>query len=173
LQVELFKREPFTSAEQEAYLSLARTHAVLSGQFDSLFKAHGLTQSGYNALRILRGAGPGGRKCQELGEHLVTKVPDVTRLIDRLEDAGLASRERSTGDKRVIFVRITPKGLALLEELEQPVARLHRAQFGGVGGENLRVLIDALLEARDRARGLSVLADGPEPAGGAKHGSAQ
>lgn len=155
LQAELFKRGPFGSVEQEAYLALARTTALLSSQFDVLFKGSGLTQASYNALRILRGAGPGGRMCHEIGQHLVTPVPDVTRLIDRLTSAGLAKRVRSTQDKRVTFVHITPKGLTLLDQLEKPVAQLHESHFAGIPTARVREVIDVLASARDLARAIN------------------
>ncbi len=149
LQIELYKRDPFDSPEQEAYLALARTSAVLSAHFDELFKRQGLTQPAYNALRILRGAGPEGRSCDEVGQHLVTQVPDVTRLIDRLQAADLATRTRSTRDKRVTYVKITPKGLALLGKLDAPVLELHRAQLGGIDKAQLRQAIVVLAHARE------------------------
>jgi len=163
---EIYKREPFRSSAEEAFLNVARTASVLAGDFERLFKPHGLSGATYNALRILRGAGESGRRCTEIGEHLVAAVPDVTRLIDRLERAGLAKRVRGGGgggsggsgggggggaDRRVVMVRITPSGLALLKKLDQPVADLHQRQMGHMADSKLEALSRLLCEVRDGA----------------------
>lgn len=143
---EIGKRRPFDSLQQETYLNLLRTVSVLSAPFDALFRAHGLSESSYNALRILRAAGPRGRLCRQIGEHLVSRVPDVTRLLDRLTAAGLVRRARGAEDRRRVHVSITPAGLALLARLDRPVAAAHRAQFPALGPARLRAL-NRLLEA--------------------------
>ncbi|MDX2114598.1 MAG: MarR family transcriptional regulator [Planctomycetota bacterium] len=147
LQHELRKRKPFDLAEQEAYLNLLRSCAVLSADFDALFKRHGLTQAQYNVLRILRGE---AAKMPSLAvaERLVTRVPDITRLVDRLEQAGLVRRERCTDDRRVVYVAITPKGLSLLGELDEPVRALHRSQLSHMSRADLKALSILLEKAR-------------------------
>src|SRR5205823_12001244 len=90
------------------------------------FQAHGLTGPQYNVLRILRGHGGDGVPCHEIGGQTVARTPDVTRLVDRLEAAGLAERARTAADRRVVLVRITPAGRELLARLDQPVLDLHR-----------------------------------------------
>lgn len=153
LQHEIGKRHPFDLPEAEAFLNVLRSGSQLVGPFEQLFKARGLTSSMYNALRILRGAGESGRMCHEIGRELVSRVPDVTRLIDRLERAGLAERLRSSEDRRVIHVRITSKGLEELGRLDGPVAQLHRRQMGHMSRKELAELSRLLVKARERAGG--------------------
>lgn len=157
LQLELGKKQPFESHEQEAYLSIMRTASTLSGDFERIFKSHGLTEAMYNALRILRSSGERGSMCQELGAHLVSRVPDVTRLVDRLEKKGFAQRLRATHDRRVIYVRISKKGLAALQVLDEPVRELHRSQLSHLSAKELITLAELLAKARsaDRTRPLS------------------
>ena len=114
LRAEIHQDDPFDSPEEEVFLNLQRTAAILTGRFAAELRAWGLTPAQYNVLRILRGAGPGGRTCGEVGERLVAPGPDVTRLIDRLERAGLVARERDEADRRVVRARIRRDGLARL-----------------------------------------------------------
>ena len=165
LAQEIGKRGAFDSPEQEAYLNLVRTHAALSSDFARLFKAHGVSEPQYNVLRILAGSragdqsggagsagggggGGGGRTMEGIGADMVARDPDVTRLVDRLERAGLVERRRSEEDRRVVVVRITPKGRGLLRRLRGPVLELHRAQLGSMGEPRLRELCDLLVAAR-------------------------
>ncbi|MCX5688879.1 MAG: MarR family transcriptional regulator, partial [Planctomycetota bacterium] len=110
LQTEIGKKQPFEQPAAEAFLNIMRTASLLSGEFEHVFKADGLTSAMYNALRILRGAGERGRMCHEIGEQMISRVPDVTRLVDRLENLGLAQRARCGEDRRVIYVTISAKG---------------------------------------------------------------
>lgn len=127
LQHELGKRQPFATPDQEAVLNLFRTSDRLQHRFARLFAEHGLTSSQYNVLRILRGEGK-PLQCMEIADRTITAVPGITGLIDRLEtkDPPLVRRDRSTEDRRVIFVTITAAGLDLLATLDEPVAELHR-----------------------------------------------
>ena len=126
LQDELCKRRPFDCLEQEVSLNLMRTQDQLGQPFQELFLARELTGPQYNVLRILRGHGPPGVPCHEIGGQMVARMPDVTRLVDRLETAGLAERTRTPSDRRVVLVRATQKGLELLTALDGPVIDLHR-----------------------------------------------
>ncbi|MEQ8768999.1 MAG: MarR family transcriptional regulator [Phycisphaerales bacterium] len=146
LQHELGKRQPFDSASQGAYLNLLRTAADLSGPFDRLFRAEGLSQSSYNALRILRGEGP--CPCQRIAERLVVRVPDVTRLVDRLVSSGLAERHRSGEDRRVVLVSITDSGRTLLDRLDGPVRELHERQLAHMSRKDQEELSRLLELAR-------------------------
>lgn len=154
LQRDLKKKHGFDSPEQEAYLNLARTHAELAGPFVHLFKDHGLSEAAYNILRVLRGVrrhpeqGRDALPCGEIGQRLVTRVPDVTRLIDRLVEAGLVERTRGEEDRRVVLARITTQGLAVLRRLDQPVLDLHRQTLGHLTREELRQLNTLLEKAR-------------------------
>lgn len=148
LQHEIKKKKPFDLPEQEAYLNIIRTASHLEAGFDELFKAHALTHSQYNVLRILRGE---GQKMPSLSvaERLITRVPDITRLVDRLEAAALVTRERCTRDRRIVYVQITPEGLALLAKLDEPVRELHRAQLGHLSKADLKSLNTLLVRTRD------------------------
>lgn len=150
LRDEIKQTKPFESLEQEAQLSIQRTAAVLDHAFADALKPHGITPTQYNVLRILRGAGAAGLCRNEVRDRLVAQVPDVTRLLDRMEEGGLVERERDTGDRRLVNTRITRAGLALLERLEDPIAAVHRRQLGHLGARRLRELIDLLAEARRR-----------------------
>jgi DNA-binding MarR family transcriptional regulator len=151
LQTELRRSKPFSSLEQEAMLSLARTAARLDHDMLDVLKPYRLTPTQYNALRILRGAGPDGLCRNEVRDRLVARVPDATRLLDRLEDTGLVVRGREGGDRRFVRARITRKGLDLLARLDQVVIDLHQEQLGHLGRAKLRTLIDLLADARDRS----------------------
>jgi len=148
LGAELKQTKPFQSLEAEAVLSIARTAAALEHEVAQALKAHDLTPTQYNVLRILRGAGPDGLCRNEVGNRLVTRVPDVTRLLDRMEETGLISRERGAEDRRYVTTRISRKGLDLVATLDRPVHDLHQAQLGHLSKRSLRALIDVLAEAR-------------------------
>lgn len=150
LREEIGKRRPFESPEEEAYLNLLRTLSVLSGPIDALFRAHGLSEPTYNVLRVLRGEGPPGVSCGVIGQRLVARVPDVTRLVDRLEGLGLAARLRTPEDRRVVLVSITRPGLEVLARLDGPLLELHRAQLGHLGPRELGELSRLLVRARRR-----------------------
>ena len=135
---------PFRSREQEAYLSLLRTADALRSQVESKLKEFGLTGTQYNALRILRGAGPEGLPCSEIGERMITRDPDVTRLLNRLEKRGLVRRARARADRRVIYGKITAAGLKLLSLMDEPVETHSRQMLKPVGQEKLAQLIKLL-----------------------------
>ncbi len=148
LGAELKQTKPFESLEAEAVLSIARTAAALEHRISQALKAHGLTLSQYNVLRILRGAGTDGLCRNEVGSRLVAQVPDVTRLLDRMEETGLISRQRGSEDRRYVTTRITRRGLELAGKLDKPMHDLHQSQLGHVNKKTLRTLIDALAEVR-------------------------
>jgi DNA-binding MarR family transcriptional regulator len=144
LQAELKQKIPFTSREQEAYLSLLRTSDALQAQVEAQFKRFGLTSTQYNALRILRGAGPEGLPCREIGERMITHDPDITRLLNRLEDRGFVERTRARHDRRVIYGKIAAAGLKLLREMDAPIEKYGREMLRHVGQERLKQLIELL-----------------------------
>ena len=149
LQRELKTNKPFASLEHEAFLNVLRTASALQEALHVLFKPYGISQAQYNVLRILRGASPPGLPCKEIGERMVTRVPDVTRLLDRLEARKLVLRERDTNDRRVVLARITPEGRALIDELDGPIRQIHLRQLSHLGQDKLEQLIVLLEEARD------------------------
>ena len=148
LQREIKQSKPFGSLEQEAMLSIARTAAILDHAFAESLRPYGVTPTQYNVLRILRGAGSAGLCRGEVRERLVAQVPDVTRLLDRMQDAGLIERERDTEDRRLVTTRITAAGLALLDTLDAPVIDAHHRHLGHLSQEQLRSLIALLSAAR-------------------------
>jgi DNA-binding MarR family transcriptional regulator len=149
MQQELKQSKPFGSLEEEAYLNVARTANVLAQGLTELLKSHDLTSTQYNVLRILRGAGQKGLAAGEVGERMITRDPDVTRLLDRLERRGLVERWRCREDRRVVYTRITQAGLDAIAPLDDAVVSLHVKQLAHVGHDRLRALIDLLELARD------------------------
>lgn len=144
LQAELKQKIPFTSREQEAYLSLLRTADALQTQVEGRLKDFGLTGTQYNALRILRGAGPDGLPCREIGGRMIAHDPDITRLLNRLEDRGLVERTRDRRDRRVIHGKISAAGIKLLREMDHPIDKYGREMLRHVGREQLNQLIRLL-----------------------------
>ena len=130
-----------------AFLDLLRTCDLLSRGFAQILKNEDLSATQYNVLRILRGA-PEGWTCGEIASRMITRDPDITRLLDRLEKRGLISRRRESKDRRMVKTRITPEGLKLLARLDEPVQDAHRRQLGHLGRERLRALAELLLAAR-------------------------
>ena len=136
------------SLEQEAYLSLQRTADLLGRGAEEAIKGSGLSGTQYNVLRILRGAGPSGLSCGEVAERMLTRDPDITRLLDRLEKRVLVVRARESKDRRINTVRIAPKGLRILAGLDGPMAEFHRRQLGHLGEQRLRLMMSLLNTAR-------------------------
>jgi DNA-binding MarR family transcriptional regulator len=151
LRDEIRQRKPFDGLEQEAFLSIGRTEAALRDGFERILKPHGISLTQYNVLRILRGAGPEGLCRNEIRDRLVTRMPDVTRLLDRMEDARLVTRVRSTEDRRLVTTRLTRDGRALVDRLDGPVATEHRRRLGHLSRGRLQTLIDLLALVRRRA----------------------
>lgn len=150
LQDELKQRKPFKRVEEEAYLSILRTAAMLDHRVSQALKPHGVTGTQYNVLRILRGAGRDGLCRNEVGERLVTAVPDVTRLLDRMEEMGLIARERGTQDRRFVTTTLSKKGLDLVNKLDARVTEIHAEQLGHVDKSRLKTLVAILGDVRDR-----------------------
>jgi MarR family transcriptional regulator, organic hydroperoxide resistance regulator len=140
--------KPSGNIEEEVFLHLQRTADAALRALEALLKPHGLTHTQYNVLRILRGAGEPGLLCREIGGRMITRDPDVTRLLDRMEAHGLIARGRGARDRRVILTRITPKGLRLLDTLDRPVQELHRRRLAHLSRANLKDLLHLLESAR-------------------------
>jgi DNA-binding MarR family transcriptional regulator len=134
--------------EELAFLDLLRTTDTLSRRLAYVLKPVDLSPTQYNVLRILRGS-PDGFGCNEIADRMITRDPDITRLLDRLEKRGLISRRRDDRDRRTVLTRITPQGLKLLNELDEPVRAAHRAQLGHLGSARLHELAELLRAARD------------------------
>ena len=138
----------FDSPEQEAYLALWRTYDRLRTFEDDLFGRFDLTAQQYNLLRLLAAGRPEAVPASKLLARLVSKAPDITRMLDRLEGRGLPTRSRSGEDRRAIFVAITDAGLAPLDELAAPLADCHDRQLGHLRPTELQCLIALLQAAR-------------------------
>lgn len=134
--------------EERVFVSLLRTADALSRAGETLLKPHGLSATQYNTLRILRGAGDDGLACSEVGERLISRDPDITRLLDRMESRGLIARARKSQDRRVVKTRITEAGLRLLSEVDRPVQELHRRQLGHLAAREIQQLSNLLERAR-------------------------
>jgi DNA-binding MarR family transcriptional regulator len=133
-----------------AFLQLADTFGA---QAEQVIKTAGLTAAQYNVLRILRGAGRAGLACREIGERMISRDPDITRLLDRMEKRNLITRERQSDDRRVVKAFVTPQGLELLKTLDRPVSALHKHQFHGIAPAKLKVLAGMLEEIRSQHAG--------------------
>lgn len=133
--------------EEMAFLEMLRTTDMLSRRLSQMLKAEDLSSNQYNVLRILRGA-PDGLACGEIGNRMITRDPDITRLLDRLEKRSLISRCRESKDRRMVLTRITPQGLELLSRLDEPVRETHRRQLGHLGKERLQALTELMRESR-------------------------
>ena len=138
----------FDSAEQEVFLNLWRTYDRLRALEEELFGGHDLTPQQYNALRLLRAEHPRKMRTLELAGRLVSRAPDITRLLDKLQERGLIERDRPAGNRRVVDVDITPAGRALLRELEQPLRACHARQLGHLSRKDLKDLCALLRAAR-------------------------
>lgn len=138
------------SPEEAAFLDLMRTTDLLSRGLVQVLKTEELSPTQYNVLRILRGAA-GDLPCGEIGNRMITRDPDITRLLDRLEKRGLISRCRENKDRRMVLTRITPQGMKVLARLDEPIQETHRKQLGHLGRERLRELADLLRLTRNEA----------------------
>ena len=135
------------SPEEAAFLDLLRTADMLTRGAERVLKDEDLSRTQYNVLRILRGASE-GLTCGEIASRMISRDPDVTRLLDRMEKRGLISRSRESRDRRLVLARITPEGLKLVNRLDEPVQNIHRKQLGHMGKDRLRALAELLAAAR-------------------------
>ena len=152
LKEELKQHKPFRNLPEEAVLNVWRTGDYMARRLQALLKTRSISQTQYNVLRIMRGAGADGLACGEIGGRMLTQDPDITRLLDRLVRRGLARRTRLRQDRRVILARITPAGIRLLAELETPVAKLIDQIVGHMAKSQLEELIALLEKLRDASK---------------------
>ena len=152
------KRKPVEKAltpkaflEARVFVSVIRTADAFTRGGEAVLKPAGLSGTQYNVLRILRGAGEGDLACREIGDRLISRDPDITRLLDRMESRGWIARSREIKDRRVVKTRITADGSRILHDLDEPVQNLHRKQLRGLSGKQLRHLLLLLEQVRAQA----------------------
>jgi DNA-binding MarR family transcriptional regulator len=138
----------FDSLEQEAFLNLWRTFDRLRALEEELFGRYDLTPQQYNALRLLASEHPKSLRTLDLAARLISRAPDITRLLDKLEQRGLIGRDRPADNRRVVHVGITEAGRALLQELRDPLRQCHVQQLGHLSQKDLNHLIALLRAAR-------------------------
>ncbi|MEY2715928.1 MAG: Transcriptional activatory protein BadR [Planctomycetota bacterium] len=147
---ELGKKRPFDTAEEEAYIGIWRTGAVLDGEVNRLMRGHGLTKTSYNILRILRGAGEAGCNGIEIASMVVADVPDMARLIERLERLDYLRRCKADDDRRCVRNHLTAKGMKVLAALDEPLRALQRRQFAALSRAEMQALSRLLAKIRRR-----------------------
>lgn len=150
LRNEIRQKRAFQSLEQEAYLNLVRTASMLGDSLEQVLRAAGITSAQYNVLRILRGAEPEGLCRNDVRDRMLTRMPDMTRLLDRMEAAALVTRERDTDDRRHVTTRISSQGSRLLASLDDAVAAEHQRSLGHMSHSDLKLLVELLSRARER-----------------------
>src|SRR5271165_1014249 len=136
--------------EDRLFVAILKSADSLSQEAEHLIKSHNLTMAQYNVLRILRGAEPEGLLCRGISERMISRDPDITRLLDRMENHGWITRHREKEDRRVVKTRITEEGLAALKKLDQPVRDLHKSQFRHMRASQLKTLAKLLEEVEKR-----------------------
>jgi DNA-binding MarR family transcriptional regulator len=144
LQTEIVQRRPFHSVRAEVAVSILRTAAVIERYFAQVVARSGVTTQQYNVLRILRGAGDEGLPTLVIRDRMIHEAPGITRLLDKLEKAGLARRERCSPDRRQVFCYITPKGLEMVDELDEAMKAADEVAVGSLSEAEQRQLIKLL-----------------------------
>ena len=148
---EIKQTKPFKTLEDEVFVNVLRTAEVFLWKEAEMLKPYELTLPQYNVLRILRGAEPDGLICREIGERMITRDPDVTKLLDRLEARGLVTRERQQTDRRVIVARVTKEGLQIVNDLDGQSLKLTGGLLRHLGERRLKTLNTLLEDAREKA----------------------
>ena len=141
---------PAIPLEDHIFVAILKTADGLSQQAEQLIKSAALTMAQYNVLRILRGAEPEGLLCRGISDRMISRDPDITRLLDRMETHGWITRQREKQDRRVVKTRITEEGLTVLKKLDQPVRELHKGQFSHMSASQLKSLAKLLEEVEKR-----------------------
>jgi DNA-binding MarR family transcriptional regulator len=149
LRDEIKQVKPFESLESEVILNLMRTTDALARGGEEILRLVGLSPNQYNVLRILRGAREQGLCCREVADRMITRDPDITRLVDRLERRGFLTRSRESKDRRIITVRITLDGLKTLKELDRPMEEYNRNRLSHMDKADLRKLLEMLEAVRE------------------------
>jgi DNA-binding MarR family transcriptional regulator len=149
MEKKVAKRKKYDSIEQEAYLSLWRTYDRLKGIEEQLFDQWKITPQQYNVLRLLHASHPLPIATLALSNRLISKAPDITRMLDKLETSGFIGRTRSSEDRRAVLVNITSIGQRLVRDIAKPLADSHQQQLGHMSHHDLHTLCELLQLARD------------------------
>jgi DNA-binding MarR family transcriptional regulator len=150
LEQEIKQRTPFRSLEQEATLNIVRTAAVLNEFLEQVLKPFGLSMAQYNVLRILRGAEPEALGRNDIRCRMVTRMPDMTRLLDRMEEAGLVARTRESDDRRLVLTRLTDRSREMLAAIDPQIEAEHQRRFLRLNKDDLRKLVELLTAVRNQ-----------------------
>jgi len=145
------KRDSRMSFEKEVFHNLKKTYDKLTFELHELFNKHGITLVQFDVLESIKNAGKRGLPLLQIGEKMISRQPDVTRIVDRLEDMGFVARKRDTMDRRVVFVKISRSGLTLCEELEGLLNDIHTDQFIHLSKKELEFFNHILVKIRGRA----------------------
>ena len=148
---ELKQSKPFARPSDEALVSIMRTASILEHGSNEILREFGITQTQYNVLRILRGAGASGLCGKEIAERLVSRVPDVSRLLDRMEETGLLGKKRDATDRRHVTARLTAKGKRVLDEATPRLTEFGRARVEKLSARTVEGLVEALATIREGA----------------------
>jgi DNA-binding MarR family transcriptional regulator len=151
LAEEIKQAKPFASLKEEVWLNLSRTAATLGHELEQRLRTRGLSTTQYNVLRILRGAGAEGLCQYEIRDRLVAQVPDVPRILERMEKAGWIKRNRGEVDRRMVIASATDEGLRLVAELDRPMEEWMEGLIGDLAEADMKTLNDLLVRARIRA----------------------
>jgi len=149
IQREIKQSKRFATPDEEAAIALLRTVDVIRADLEQALAAHGITPQQFNVLRILRGSHPEPMPTLEIAERMIERAPGITRLIDRLEVAGLVTRKRCAGDRRIVHCSITRAGLATLAAADGPVRTIGRARLGRLTNSELAKLVELLDRLRE------------------------
>lgn len=150
LKLEIAQNPPFSSAEEEALLNLLRSADCLQRIFHLRIRGWGVTSTQYNVLRILRGAQPHGLTCSSIGDRMLTAEPDITRLLSRLKTLKFVEQHRDRHDRRVVWTKISPRGLELLEQMDPVIRQMPVEMLGHFEPAELIEFIRLLEMARTR-----------------------
>jgi DNA-binding MarR family transcriptional regulator len=148
---ELKQTKPFARPSDEALVSIMRTASILEHGSNEILRAYGITTTQYNVLRILQGAGTAGLCGREIAERLVSRVPDVSRLLDRMEETGLLGKKRDAADRRHVTARITAKGRRVLDEATPQLTEFARGRVERLSARTVEGLVEALATIREGA----------------------
>ena len=150
IQSEIKQTKPLTP-QQEVLLTVQRTADAFNRTIALMLKPFGVSGTQYNVLRILRGAGKNGLPCGAIAERMVTRDPDITRLLDRLDKMGFITRNRDQRDRRIVNTTITEAGLKLLKDLDKPVQEISESLVRSLSATEMRQLVELLDLARSAA----------------------